>query len=202
MRILTGALLAAGLAAPMAAQAKTEQFTTQGYSISQSYEIAADPQTVFDAATGDVSGWWDHSFSRGFGMDPDEFYLEPKAGGHFIERFGDGAEVLHATVIYVKPGEALRFDGPLGFNGNAMNFVVSYKLSPTEAGTQFDVLVNISGQINEQGAQAAAGVWDHFIGDRLKIYVEAGCHERPDEPCSAFEESGVEEGEDEGDAEQ
>ena len=52
-----------------------------------------------------------------------------------------------------------------------------------------------------QGAQAAAGVWDHFIGDRLKTYVEAGCHERPDEPCSAFEES-VEDGENGGDTDQ
>jgi len=183
--------LAAAFAAT-SAHADISSFETRGFTVTQSFEIAAPPETVFDAATGDVSGWWDHSFSRGFGQMPDELSIEPRAGGAFLERFGDGAEVLHATVIYAKRPETLRMDGPLGFSGLAAQFVITYELAEIEGGTRFDLTVNASGQIDEAGAAALEGVWSHFIGGRLKPYVEAGCHETPEAPCPAFEDSGAE----------
>ena len=76
--------------------------------------LPGPPETVYDAITGDLSGWWDHTFSE----KPARFYLEAKPGGGFWELFDDeGNGVLHATVIYAHRPHLLRFDGPLGLSG-------------------------------------------------------------------------------------
>ena len=46
--------------------------------------MPAPPEGVFDAATGGISGWWDHHFSQ----HPKKLYIEAK-GGEFYEIFDD-----------------------------------------------------------------------------------------------------------------
>ena len=76
---------------------------------------------VFDHLTGDISAWWDHSFSP----NPYHLYIEARPGGGFYEIFdnaGDGA--IHATVILAKRGEMFRMEGPLGLSGQALTWYV------------------------------------------------------------------------------
>lgn len=125
---------------------------------------------TYDAITGDISGWWDHSFTR----DPARFVLEARPGGRFLEIFddsGDGA--VHGTVIYAKRGERLRFDGPLGFSGQTVQIVTTYDF--TAAGTDSTLLVvqvNAAGTLDARERDALESVWRHFIVDRFKPYVE------------------------------
>ncbi len=84
------------------------------FSFEKELTLPGSPEVIYHAITGDISGWWDHSFSS----SPAKFYIEPRPGGGFyeiIDESGDG--VLHATVIYAQRGKLLRFDGPLGFSG-------------------------------------------------------------------------------------
>ncbi|TGY90146.1 SRPBCC domain-containing protein [Marinicauda algicola] len=161
-------------------------FEVQGFRSQIDVEIAAPVETVFDAATGDVTGWWDHSFAE----DPAEMVIEPLFGGRFYERFSqDGADgALHATVIYVNAPSQLRLDGPLGLSGRAVDLVTTWTLQPSEAGTLFTVDLSMAGEIDPPLAEAVTRVWDHFIRERLKPYVESGCHLAPDEPCEVFVE--------------
>ena len=164
-----------------------EAFQPQGFTASFSVEIGAPPETVFDAATGDITGWWDHSFS----LEPAELVIEPRFGGRFYERLHEGREdgALHATVIYVDAPSALRLHGPLGLSGRAVDLVASWQLSPlgTDA-TEFEVQLNMTGQVDDDLAALVLATWQHFIIGRLKPYVEAGCYRAPEDVCAAWDE--------------
>ena len=49
-----------------------ESFEVQGFNTTITVEIDAPRDVVFEAATGDVTGWWDHSFWP----DPAEMVIE------------------------------------------------------------------------------------------------------------------------------
>ena len=165
-----------------------EAFEVQGFRSQIVVEIAAPRAEVFEAATGDVSPWWDHTFWPG----PAELVIEPEVGGLFYERFEAGQPdgVVHARVIFVRAPEQLRLDGPLGLSGRAVQLVSSWTLeegeNPDE--TRFTVDLAITGEVDEELAGIVRRVWVHFIQGRLKPYMEAGCHLEPEAPCAAFEE--------------
>jgi len=144
------------------------------FSFEQEVRLPGTPEVIYDAISGDISGWWDHSFSNA----PAKLYLDAKPGGGFFEIFneqGDGA--LHATVIYAERGKLLRFDGPLGFSGKAIQLVCSYEFKP--AGTDSTLLtlsVHGSGEVGEEVPKLVEGVWHHFLFERFKPYVESGKH--------------------------
>lgn len=174
------------LVAALAQAAAPEAFTPQGFRSQVVVEIAAPRAEVFEAATGDVSPWWDHSFAS----EPAELVIEPVFGGRFHERLEAGSEngALHARVIYVDAPSALRLHGPLGLSGRSLDLVSSWTLEEVEDGaaTRFTVDLAMTGEIDAALAQTVTNVWVHFIEARLKPYVEAGCHLAPEAPCAAF----------------
>jgi hypothetical protein len=186
--ILATVLSAAALAQAAEARpgAGPRGFTPLGYRTSFTIEIDASREEVFGAATGDVTGWWDHSFAE----NPAELVIEPAFGGQFYERFREGSDdgALHATVIYVSRPSALRMQGPLGLSGYAFDMVTSWMLEDRDGATAFTVELAMSGEVDAEVAGVVEGVWRHFIEARLKPYVEAGCHRAPREPCGAFSE--------------
>ncbi|HEY7617525.1 MAG TPA: SRPBCC domain-containing protein [Terriglobales bacterium] len=165
--------LAGAAFAVASCQAEVKPLVVGGYSIELEVVLPAAPDAVYDAATGDISGWWDHSFSG----HPKKLYIEAKPGGGFYEIFNDSGDgVLHATVNYAERGKRLRFTGPLGFSGNALDLVTTYDFKPEGTGTRLHVTCNAVGQLSEQQAKAVDQVWQHFIGERLKGYIESGSH--------------------------
>ena len=76
----------------------------QGYgvfSFEQQLTLPGTPNEIYDAITGDISGWWDHSFSE----KPYKLYIEPKPGGGFYEIFNESGDgVKHATVTVADRG--------------------------------------------------------------------------------------------------
>ena len=142
------------------------------FSFEKEVRLPGISDAIFDAATGDISGWWDHSFSE----DPLEFFIEPYPGGGFWEIFDDeGNGVLHATVIYADRGKMLRFVGPLGLSGKAINLVTTYEFQPVGAdSTLFKVSVHGAGEIEEGVPVIVESAWNHFIFECFKPYVESG----------------------------
>ena len=144
------------------------------FSFDKEVTLPGTPEIIFDAVTGDISGWWDHSFSE----NPKKFFIEAKPGGGFWEIFDDeGNGVLHGTVIYADRGKLLRFDGPLGLSGLAIKVVTTYEFEPVGTdSTLFKVSLRAAGEIQEGIPSIVESVWDHFIFDQLKPYIEAGKH--------------------------
>lgn len=144
------------------------------FSFDKEVILPGTPEQIFDAATGDISGWWDHSFSE----NPKKFFIEAKPGGGFYEIFDDeGNGVLHATVIYSQRGKMIRFDGPLGLSGRAVQIVTTYEFS--EAGkdsTLMKVSVHGSGEMEEGMPAIVEKVWEHFIFERFEPHIKAGKH--------------------------
>jgi hypothetical protein len=144
------------------------------FSFEKEITLPGTSDIIYDAVTGDISGWWDHSFSD----NPKKLYIEPKPGGGFWEIFDDeGNGVLHATVIYAQRGKLLRFDGPLGLSGMAIKIVTTYEFQPVaEDSTLFKVTLKAAGEVQEGIPALVESVWEHFIFEQLKSYIEEGKH--------------------------
>jgi uncharacterized protein YndB with AHSA1/START domain len=144
------------------------------FSFEKEVILPGTPEIIFDAVTGDISGWWDHSMSE----NPKEFYIEPFPGGGFYEIFDEaGNGVLHATVIYADRGKLLRFDGPLGLSGMAIQFVTTYQFEPVGTdSTLFKVSVHGAGEVTEGLPAIVENVWEHFIFEQLEPYIKSGKH--------------------------
>lgn len=144
-------------------QAKTFQFE-------MNFTYPGDPVFIYDHLTGDISEWWDHSFSQ----HPHKLYIEPRPGGGFYEIFnesGDGAR--HATVIFAKRGEMLRMEGPLGLSGMALTLVCTYSLKASgEDGTLLTLQVNGAGEFTEETPELVRQVWEHFLWEQFRPYIQ------------------------------
>jgi len=144
------------------------------FSFDKEVTLPGTPEIIFDAVTGDISGWWDHSFSD----NPKEFFIEPVPGGGFWEIFDDeGNGVLHATVIYADRGKMLRFDGQLGLSGKAIQVVTTNQFEPVGTdSTLFKVSVHAAGEVDEGIPAIVERVWEHFIFEQLEPYIKSGKH--------------------------
>ena len=136
--------------------------------------LPGSPAEIYDAVTGDISGWWDHNFSG----DPAVFRIEPWPGGRFLEQFEEGSRdgAVHATVTFAKRPEMLRFEGPLGLTGYAVHGVFTYQLEAAGDSTRLTVSSRMTGEMRDRWPEAVEGAWRHFLFERLKPYVERGAH--------------------------
>jgi uncharacterized protein YndB with AHSA1/START domain len=161
------------VSAPTLLRSETKELKTGAFQVQQELVLPASPADVYDAATGDISGWWDHSFSE----HPKKLYIEAKPGGGFYEIFDDaGNGALDATVIYADRGKSIRFTGPLGLSGQAVNMVTTYDFLPDPAGTRLRVTCDVSGEIADGQDKIVDAVWHHFLFERLKPYIESGAY--------------------------
>lgn len=141
------------------------------FSFERSYVYPGSPEFIYDHLTGDISEWWDHSFSE----DPYKMYIEAKPGGGFYEIFdesGDG--VLHATVIGAERGKMLRMDGALGLAGQALTLITTYQLKPYGSdSTSLLLSLHGAGEIAEGIPGIVESVWQHFLGEQFTPYIDS-----------------------------
>ena len=62
-------------------RAANRELRVGSFAIEHTLVLPGTPETLYDALTGDISGWWDHTFSE----RPAKFYIEAKPGGGFWE---------------------------------------------------------------------------------------------------------------------
>jgi hypothetical protein len=141
------------------------------FSFSVTTDMAGTPEEVFDAATGDITPWWDHTMSG----KPLKMYVEPKPGGAFMEIFNEkGDGVRHAVVTGVERGKFIRLEGPMGLAGYALFLVTTWNFEPaeTEGRTQVTISVRGSGEVQEGWPELIERTWHHFLVECLKPYLE------------------------------
>jgi uncharacterized protein YndB with AHSA1/START domain len=175
-RAIAGAvMMAAMILIAAVARAEVKSAAQGGFRIEQELILPASPNEVFDVVTGDISGWFDHSFSQ----HPKKLYIEAWPGGGFYEMFDDaGNGALHARVIYADRGKMLRFTGPMGFSGTALDLVTTYELKAEGTGTRFHLTITAAGDVDEKAAALIDGVWHHFLDERLKPYITSGDYKK------------------------
>lgn len=141
---------------------------TDTFTFTTAVLVQGTPDEVFDKATGDITGWWDHSMSG----DPYRLYVEPVPGGAFMEIFDEeGNGCRHAVVTYARRGRMLRYEGPLGLAGYAIHMVTTWTFTAAEEGlTRVEVEVHAAGEIHEGWPAVVEKTWEHFLG-RLQEYA-------------------------------
>ncbi len=58
------------------------------FQFEMNFNYPGNPIFVFDHLTGDISEWWDHSFSP----NPYKLFIEPRPGGGFYEIFDEAGK--------------------------------------------------------------------------------------------------------------
>lgn len=164
--ILTAAyLLAISLAA-----AETRPVETGGFAFDLEATVGVPPARAFDAFTRETLSWWDHHFSE----RPKSLSFELRPGGGFVEVFDDaGNGAWHATVLFVERPKMLRFAGPLGLSGNAIDMVHTLKFEPVDKGTRIKLSVHATGEYDKSWPAAVESVWKHFLVERFVPYALA-----------------------------
>jgi hypothetical protein len=136
-----------------------------GFSVSHSIEIPAQPSMVYQTMTVAIDEWWngDHSWSG----DAANLYLKPEIGGCFCERLPNGGRVEHLRIIYLSPGQEIRFDGALGpLQKMAVNGRMLWKIEAIDCGSKVSFTYHVNGFL-EGGFVALAPAVDAVIGEQL-----------------------------------
>jgi uncharacterized protein YndB with AHSA1/START domain len=167
--VFVGLLAILSIATTVAVAA--EPIPTGGFKFELVVELPGSPAEVYAAATGDISGWWDHSMA----VNPVSLTIEARPGGHFLEVMDkEGGGVVHATVTQAQFGKMLRMVGPLGLAGHAIHMVTTWTLEPLGGErTKFVIEVHASGEIHEGWDAVIEKTWRHFIEGQLKGFLEA-----------------------------
>lgn len=184
MRFIFIALLLLGLYADLWAQPAIVDQPHATFSVTVTVRVPGTPEEVYDALTGDISGWWDHTFHP----DAARFFIDARPGGGFFEYFDPEGQngVRHGVVTFAQRGKKLVYIGQLGFLGTGAHITVSYDLRSLDQDmTELTAKATYVGEIQEGWREAKARVWSHFFEDRFKTYMEAGCHKNED--CGAFQ---------------
>ena len=174
-RYLQAVLWCAIILHPRVAPAEIVKKTENGFTIRHELILADSPEAVYDATTGDISRWWDHSFTE----KPAKLWIEARPGGRFYELFDDsGSGALHGIVTWAERGKRLRLVGSLGFSGMPVQFFWTYDYEPDKAGTKLTLTCHATGMLEPSWSKAVDSVWKHFLVDRLKPYIAEGKHKK------------------------
>lgn len=126
------AILVVSLAALGAANAAVIEATPSGFTLENTIQVPADPETAWRALVDDVGRWWprDHTWWGEASM----LAIDARAGGCFCERNGP-QQALHMLVTFVDPGKLLRLTGGLGpLQGMGLHGVLEFRFAPAEGG--------------------------------------------------------------------
>jgi uncharacterized protein YndB with AHSA1/START domain len=107
-----GTLVAMSFIVAANLHASVSNAAPDGFTIEHTFEVNGRSSAAYQAFVGKVGGWWDaeHSYSG----KAANFSIEPRPNGCFCERWGNGAGIVHMTVLYVDPGKVIRMSGGLG----------------------------------------------------------------------------------------
>jgi len=164
----------AALALAGAARAEVVDSQPNGFEVTQKADIAAPAARVWQALS-QVGAWWNskHTFSQ----DAHNLSLELKPGGCFCETLPGGGGVRHMIVVWLQPGQAVRFSGVLGpLQSTGAAGHLTWTLKEAAGHTLLTQTYDVGGYAKGGLGTLAAPV-DRVLGEqlgRLKAYVETG----------------------------
>lgn len=175
-RLLIATALALTASAALSSEAGAEVVDARpnGFEVKRTAVFNAPVDKVY-VALSQPSLWWnkDHTWSGSAA----NLSLAPMAGGCFCEKLPKGGSVMHMTVVFAQPGQALRLSGALGplqttgATGN-LGWTLLEKDGQTTLTQTYDV-----GGYAKDGLDRLAPAVDKVLDeqfDRLKAYVETG----------------------------
>lgn len=161
-------IAAAALSAAGPASAAVVQSSETGFTTRHELVIAAPPAKVW-AMLLQPGQWWQASHT--YSGDAANLTLDPRAGGCWCEKTGDGS-VEHLRVVYLAAPKMLRMTGALGpLQALPVTGVMTFTLAAEGAGTKLTVSYAVAGA----GLGGFAAPVDGVLGTqwpRLKAAAE------------------------------
>lgn len=156
--------LAAALALlPATAPAEVTRSGPGGFTVRQVLDTAADAGAVY-ALFGHIGEWWnpDHSWSG----KAENLHLDVDRRC-FCEKLPNGGFVEHLRIVYLAPGETIRFDGALGpLQSMAANGRMEWRVEGAGAGSRVTFAYHVFGD-PAAGLEGIAPAVDGVIGEQL-----------------------------------
>ncbi len=156
--------MAAAMAAlPVTAPAEVTQSGPGGFSVRHALETAAAADAVY-AQIGRIGEWWnpEHSWSgkaENLRLDVDRRC--------FCEKLPNGGFVEHLRIVYLAPGETIRFDGALGpLQSMAASGRMEWRIEGAGAGSRVTFTYHVFGD-PAAGLEGIAPAVDGVIGEQL-----------------------------------
>ncbi len=136
-------------------------------------EIAASPETVWDALTNKAGKWWPAEFYIGGEPGKRSYHFEAWPGGRVYEEWEGGGGLLWGQVCHAVPGKLLKATGFTfpEWGGPAVAFL-TWKLEATDAGCslQFDEQ-RLGPPASAENVAAKNKGWK-FLMQVMKAYIE------------------------------
>ena len=154
-------------------QASVVDSTDHGFTTKNQVLIKASPEEVYEQFVTHTGKWWsdDHSWSG----KASNIFIEAKVGGCWCEHIPISGMAQHARLIFMKPGESLRFQGELGpLQGMAVTGKMTINFTRAEGGTLVELTYAVGGYV-KGGLKPIAAPVDGVMREqlqRLKAFVE------------------------------
>lgn len=149
---------------PLALSAKIIDSSALGFTIYHQVEVEAAPAEAYAAFVNRIGEWWEDSHT--YSGKAANMRIHPVVGGCLCEALPNEGHVRHLDVVYVAPGQSVRFVGGLGpleamaANGSSMGWT----FTPLEGGgTKIELTYIVSGYSPKGMAFMAAPV-DGVLG--------------------------------------
>lgn len=178
MRFIAALIALMCIVAPARADVTTA--SPSAFVIQAEAEVGASPAETWRRLLR-VERWWnsDHTYSG----DARRLSLDPRAGGCWCERWGDGQSVEHMRVVLVMEHEGvrtLRVVGGLGpLQEMAVNGVLTFTVAPHASGAKITMVYRVLGDA-ASGLDQLAPVVDGVLSEqfaRLSRYTATGSPE-------------------------
>ena len=167
MKLKTSIVLIFSLLAvlPLSLWAEVTNMNDGGFTSVNTAEVSATPVEVY-AAIENIGDWWNPS--HGYTGDAGNFYFDARIGGCFCEKLPNGGNVEHLRIIYLAPGDEVRFEGALGpLQGMPTSGRMIWKIAPTQSGSTITFTFHVFGFM-EGGFEGLAPAVDGVVGEQLQ----------------------------------
>jgi hypothetical protein len=171
MKTIALAVAVAAMAAMSPAHAEVKASAPDGMVIQITGETTLSREAAWSRLIR-IGSWW--SDAHTYSGNAASMTIDAVAGGCWCEIWS-GGEVEHGRVVYIQPGEAVRFSsalGPLqdlGVTG-ALTFTLSNGSAPGKIAVTFDMKVTGS---SLSGLDQMAGPVDMVLGEQFKRFIAA-----------------------------
>ena len=177
MRLLAAFLFAMTLMTTAAARAEVVSSSPTAFVLRSEATVTTTPDRAWRALT-QPSRWW--SSAHTYSGDARRLTLDPRAGGCWCERWGDGQSVEHMRVVAVLENEGvrtLRMVGGLGpLQAMGVSGVLTFTVAPDASGAKITIEYRVSGEPGlglDQIATPVDSVLMEQFG-RLSRYIALG----------------------------
>ncbi len=141
---------------------------SNGFSLRIETDIKASAEQSYQAFV-DMGSWWDmdHSYTG----KRENFSLELKPGGGFIETLDNGGFVRHLELVYLEPGVEIRFLGGLGpLQTLGVDGTLTVRFKPTDTGSKTIMIYNVSG-FSGQGLGSLSPLVDRVQAGQMAAHA-------------------------------